>query len=66
MHTGGGGGGGGGGGQVSPLQFPKSKTSVSNISDIAFNGCSGIIRTKSFTSFTVYATIFGQYMEEFF
>ena len=42
------------------------KMSVSNISDIAFYGCSQIIRTRNFTSFTVYATIFGQFMAVFF
>ena len=40
--------------------------SVSNISDIGFYGCSEIIRTRNFTSFTVYATIFGQFMAVFF
>ena len=33
--------------------------SVSNIRNIAFNRCSEIIRTRNFTIFTMYATIFG-------
>ena len=28
-------------------------------------GCSGIILTRNFTIFTVYATIFGQFMADF-
>ena len=39
--------------------------SVSNISVIAFYGCSEIIRTRNFTIFTVYATISGQYKAAF-
>ena len=35
--------------------------SVSNIRDIAFYGCSVIIRTRNFTIFTVYTTIFRQF-----
>ena len=42
------------------------KISVSNIRDIAFYGCSEIIRTRIFTSFTMYITIFGQFIEDFF
>ena len=38
---------------------------VSNIRDIAFYGCSEIIRTKNFTVFAVYATIFGQFTVAF-
>ena len=34
--------------------------SVSNIRDIAFYGCSEIMRTRNFTIFTVYAKISGQ------
>ena len=37
------------------------KVAVSNISDIAFYECSEIIGTRNFTTFTVYATIFGQF-----
>ena len=62
----------GGQGDMSPLpphfnfrtkQGPK--VSVSNIKDIAFYGCSEIMRTRNFTVFTVYATIFGQFMVDF-
>ena len=42
------------------------KVSVSNITDIAFYGCSEIIRTRNFTIFTVYVTIFGQFMAAFY
>ena len=38
------------------------KLSVSNIRDIAFYGCSEIIRIRNFTIFTVFATGFGQIM----
>ena len=34
--------------------------SFSNVGDTVFNGCSEIIRTRNFTTFTMYATIFGQ------
>ena len=62
-----GGGGGGLGGPCAPTPSPHfnfqteqgSKLSHSNIWDIVFYGCSEIIRTKNFTIFTVYATIFG-------
>ena len=40
--------------------------SVSNIRDIAFYGCSEIIRTRNFKIFTVYATIFGHLMAVFY
>ena len=33
--------------------------SISNIRDIAFYRCSEIVRTRNFTIFTVYATVFG-------
>ena len=52
----------------SPLQFPNQKgptVSASNIKDIAFYGCLEIIRTRSFTIFTVYATSFGQFSAAF-
>ena len=50
-------GGGGPGG-------PKGATiSVSNIRDIVFYECSQIKGTRNITIFTVYATIFGQFME---
>ena len=68
----GGGGGGGWGDHAPPPLYPftpsphfnfrteqGSKISLSDIRDIVFNGCSEIIRTKNFTIFTVYATIFG-------
>ena len=42
------------------------KFSVSNISDIAFYGCSEIIGTRNFTTLTVYATIFEQFKAAFF
>ena len=42
------------------------KVSVSNIRDIAFYGCSEIIRTRNFTVFTVYLwTIYGLFMDNF-
>ena len=44
---------------------PRLKLSVSNIRDIAFYGCSEVIRTRNFTIFTVYATIFGQFTAVF-
>ena len=34
--------------------------SISNMTYIAFYGCSEVVRTKNFSIFTVYATIFGQ------
>ena len=36
--------------------------SVSNTRDIAFYGCSEIILTRNLTIFTVYATIFEQFL----
>ena len=44
---------------------PGPTVSVSNIRDIAFYGCSEIIRTRNLMIFTVYATIFGQYTATF-
>ena len=41
------------------------KISVSNIRNIAFYGCSEIIRTRNFTIFTAYARIFRQFMAVF-
>ena len=63
----GGGGRGGVGGPCARTPSPHfnfrteqgSKLSHSNIRDIVFYGCSEIMRTKNFTIFTVYATIFG-------
>ena len=55
----------GAGGHGPPTSISKPKQgptiSVSNIRDIAFNGCSEIIWTRNFTIFTVYATVFRQY-----
>ena len=42
------------------------KVSVSNIRDIAFYGCSEIIRTRNFTIFTIYATTFGEFTAAFY
>ena len=39
--------------------------SVSSIREIAFYGCSEIIRTRNFTFSTVYTTSFGQFMTAF-
>ena len=39
--------------------------SVLNIRDIAFYGCSEIIRTRNFTIFTLHATSFGQFTAAF-
>ena len=54
---------------LSPLQFRNTKqvptVSVPDIKDIAFYGCSEIIRTRNFTVFTVYATIFVRYAAAF-
>ena len=36
-----------------------------SVSNIAFYGCLEIIQTKDFTVFTVYATIFGQFIAAF-
>ena len=48
------------------LQTRKGATvTVSNIRDIAFYGCSEIIRTKNFTIFTAYATSFGEFTVAF-
>ena len=44
---------------------PKVSVSVLNIRNIAFYGCSEIIRTKNFIIFTVYAIIFGQFIAAF-
>ena len=41
------------------------KVSLSNIRDIAFYQCSEMMRTRNFTFFTVYVTIFGQFMAAF-
>ena len=41
------------------------KISVSHIRDIGFYRCSQIIRTRNFKTFTVHATIFGQFMAAF-
>ena len=51
-----------------PLQFlntTRSKIPVSNIRDIAFYGCSEIIRARNFTIFIMYDTIVGQFMVRF-
>ena len=51
----GGGGGGGKGGMAALLKFPnqtRSTVTFSNIRDIAFYGCSEIIRTRNFRIFT--------------
>ena len=40
--------------------------SVSNIRNIVFYGCSEIMRSRNFTIFTVYTTIFGQVMAGFY
>ena len=48
------------------FQTKKGPTvSVSNIRDIAFYGCLEIMRTRSFTIFTVYATSFEQFWAAF-
>ena len=48
------------------FQTKKGPTvSVSNMRGIIFYGCSEIIRTRNFTIFTEYATIFGQFMVAF-
>ena len=60
---------GGKGAMALPLQFPnqtRSNSFSSNIRDIAFYGCSEIIRTRNFTIFTVYITIFGQFTAAFY
>ena len=60
---------GGSEGPCSPRFYFRTKqgptVSVSNIRDITFYGCLEIIRTKNFTIFTVYATIFGQFTTTF-
>ena len=60
---------GGSEGPCSPRFYFRTKqgptVSVSNIRDITFYGCLEIIRTKNFTIFTVYATIFGQFTTAF-
>ena len=63
-------GGGGGAGEAWHPHFnfrtkKGPKISVLNIRDIAFYGCSEIIRTRYLTIFTVYAIIFGQFMAVF-
>ena len=42
-----------------------STVSVSDITDIDFYGYSEIIRTRNFTIFTVYTSIFGQFIGGF-
>ena len=61
--------GGSRGGMTLPPQYqtkPGPKVSVSTIRDITFYGCSEIIRTRNFTVFTVYTTIFRQSVAVFF
>ena len=55
--------------EVLPLVTEKTirdlSISVLNIKNIAFYGCSEIVRTRTFKIFTVYAIIFRQFMATF-
>ena len=58
----------GGGGGRGPCNFQTKqglKISISNFRDIDFYGYSEIIKTRNLTIFTVYATIFEQFMAAF-